>query len=216
MEPDRGGREAEAVALGQAMHESPRWSPTVVAGKPTKSALEAMQELPPRWSPTVVAGKPVRYEVGSGVPGDKSGQHSEQVPRGCGEVFLEARRCQPFTWTKDAEILLLRHQLAVLRRQVARPRPSWADRALQAALSRLVPRGHWPRLFVAPETVLRWHRDLVRRGWSVPRRGGRPPTGPSIRQLVLRMAAGTPAGATEGSMASWSDSATGPRRRRSG
>ena len=60
---------------------------------------------------------------------------------------------------KEAEILLLRHQLAVLRRQVARPRPSWADRALQATLSQLVPRGHWPRLFVAPETVLRWHRD---------------------------------------------------------
>jgi putative transposase len=59
--------------------------------------------------------------------------------------------------SKEAEILL-GHQLAVLRRQVARPRPSWADRALQAALSRLVPRSRWPRLFVAPETVLRWHR----------------------------------------------------------
>ena len=94
--------------------------------------------------------------------------------------------------SKEAEILLLRHQLAVLRRQVARPQPCWADRALQAALSRLVPRGRWPRLFVAPETVLRWHRDLVRRRWSVPRRGGRPPTRLSIRQLVLRMAAENP------------------------
>jgi hypothetical protein len=79
---------------------------------------------------------------------------------------------------KEAEILILRHQLAVLRRQVARPRPSWADRALQAALSRLVPRSRWPRLFVSPETVLRWHRDLVRRRWKLARGGGRPPTRP--------------------------------------
>jgi putative transposase len=118
--------------------------------------------------------------------------------------------------SKEAEILLLRHQLAVLRRQVARTRPCWADRALQAALSRLVPRGHWPRLFVAPETVLRWHRDLVRRRWSAPRRGGRPPTGPSVQQLVLRMAPRIPAGVTGGSMASWSGSAIGSRRRRPG
>ena len=94
--------------------------------------------------------------------------------------------------SKEAETLVLRHQLAVLRRQVARPRPCWADRALQAALSRLVPRGRWPRLFVTPETVVGWHRDLVRRPWTVPRRGGRLPTRPSLRQLVLRMAADNP------------------------
>ena len=65
---------------------------------------------------------------------------------------------------------------------------------MQAALSRLVPRSRWPRLFVTPETVLRWHRDLVRRRWTVPRRGGRPPIQPTIRQLVLRMAADNPGG----------------------
>ena len=93
--------------------------------------------------------------------------------------------------SKDAEILVLCHQLAMLRRQVARPRLSWADRAVQAALSRLVPRCHWP-LFVTPQTVLRWHRDLIRQRWTVPRRPGRPSTQPTIRRLVLQMAVDNP------------------------
>jgi hypothetical protein len=74
--------------------------------------------------------------------------------------------------SKDAEILLLRHQLAVLRRQVSRPRPSWADRAVQAALSRLVPRSRWPRLFVTPQTVLRWQCAARRLVVSPPQMGG--------------------------------------------
>jgi hypothetical protein len=65
--------------------------------------------------------------------------------------------------SKEAEILVLRHQLAVLRRQVARPRPSWADRAVIAALTGLLPRTRRAGLFVTPGTVLRWHADLVKR-----------------------------------------------------
>ncbi|MFE6165212.1 integrase core domain-containing protein [Streptomyces sp. NPDC056486] len=95
--------------------------------------------------------------------------------------------------SKNAEVLVLRHQLAVLRRQVLRPQPSWADRAVIAALSRLLPkvlRGH---LFVTPGTLLRWHSDLVKRRWTYQRRGpGRPPTPPTVRELVLRMAAENP------------------------
>jgi len=64
---------------------------------------------------------------------------------------------------KDAEILVLRHQLAVLRRQVGRPRFTWSDRAVIAALAKLVSRERWAAFLVTPETILRWHRTLVRR-----------------------------------------------------
>jgi hypothetical protein len=71
---------------------------------------------------------------------------------------------------KDAEILLLRHQVAVLQRQVRTPRLSWADRAILPALARLRPGGHHrdPRLIVSPPTLLRWHADLARRHWTYP------------------------------------------------
>ena len=94
---------------------------------------------------------------------------------------------------KHAEILVLRHQLVVLRRQVARPRPSWADWAVIAALARLLPRSRRIGLFVTAGTVLRWHADLVKRRWTYKRtQPGRPPTRLTIRELVLQMAADNP------------------------
>jgi putative transposase len=72
--------------------------------------------------------------------------------------------------TKDIEIIVLRHQLAVLRRHTPRPRMSWTDRALIAALTRLLPTPRRLGLLVTPATILRWHRQLVGRRWTTQRR----------------------------------------------
>src|SRR6478736_5275592 len=94
---------------------------------------------------------------------------------------------------KDAEILTLRHEVAVLRRTNPRPKMSWLDRALLSALSRLLPAPLRQVRLVSPRTLLRWHHQLVARRWTYPHRSpGRPPTPPPIRALVLRMARENP------------------------
>src|SRR6266496_425695 len=93
---------------------------------------------------------------------------------------------------KELEILMLRHELQVLRRQVGRPRLRSVDRVLLAAFGQLLPRGRRSFL-VQPATLLRWHRDLVRRRWSYPgRRPGRPPLAAQRQELILRLAAENP------------------------
>ena len=97
--------------------------------------------------------------------------------------------------SKDAELLVLRHENAVLRRQITRVHYRPADQVWLAALSRLVPRRRWAEIFpVTPATILAWHRRLVARQWDyiTRRRSGRPPTAAAIKKLVIRMAAENP------------------------
>src|SRR5213076_1587606 len=84
---------------------------------------------------------------------------------------------------------VLRHELAVLRRQVGRPKFEPSDRLILAALSRVAPRRSWSAFPVRPETLLRWHRRLIARRWTHPhRRPGRPPIEREIRELIVRLA----------------------------
>ena len=94
---------------------------------------------------------------------------------------------------KDIEILVLRQEVAVLRRTNPRPTPTWLDRAMLSALSKLLPTSLRQLRLVSPRTLLRWHAQLVARRWTYThRRPGRPPTAPPIRALVLQMARENP------------------------
>ena len=100
----------------------------------------------------------------------------------------------PDDGSKDLEILVLRHQLRVLQRKSSPPRLRVIDRILLAAASRAIPRDRWVALLVTPATLLRWHRELVRRKWRCRRTGrpGRPPIDAEVRELILRLARENP------------------------
>jgi putative transposase len=105
------------------------------------------------------------------------------------QLGLLRRRSEEF---KELEIVVLRHELSVLRRQARRPQLTMADRVLLAAASRLLPRPNWRSFMVTPATLLRWHRRLVARRWTYGGRLGRPPISEEIRALVLRLARENP------------------------
>jgi hypothetical protein len=104
--------------------------------------------------------------------------------RVCGWLVLLSRSSA----SKNAELLVLRHEVAVLRRADPRPRLDWADRAVMAALIRLLPGKLRAHRLVTPGTALRWHRRLVTRQWTCPNRTGRPPVSAEIAALIERLA----------------------------
>jgi putative transposase len=118
--------------------------------------------------------------------------------------------------SKDAELLVLRQEVAVLRRQNPTPKLDWADRMVIAALARLLPRPLRMSRLVTPDTLLRWHRRLVRWRWTYRHRGGRPPVDAQVAVLIEQMAQENPARATSRSRANCSASATGSVRLRCG
>jgi hypothetical protein len=117
--------------------------------------------------------------------------------RSCSSVSSTCSRFGVLGWlvllarddaAKDAEILVLRHEIAVLRRQAARPRPEWAGRAVLAALARLLPGNLRLHRLVTPGTLLAWHRRMARKKWTYPNTPGRPPVPAEVMALAEQMA----------------------------
>ena len=100
-----------------------------------------------------------------------------------------ARLCDGSSDVLEATwVFVLRHQLTVLRRQTPRPKLEPTDRALLAAIGRILPRSRWSCFLVRPETLLGWHRRLVAGAWTYPRQPGRPPLDEDVQQLIIRLA----------------------------
>ncbi len=122
-------------------------------------------------------------------------------------AFLVLRRILGMVGCGQTPDAVLRHQLAVLHRHVARPRYRPGDRMVLATLAKLLPRERWPIFLVTPSTLLRWHRELIRRRWTYRAAGSRRRLDPAVVELVQRLARDNDAGDTCASPVSAASSA---------
>ena len=159
--------------------------------KPTISARTCSGELPSESTPWG-SETPIR---------DRTAQYDRVmwsllylVVRALVRLLVRSGRPDRDDGAKDLEILVLRHQLRVLQRTAGRPQLRTVDRVLLAAASRAIPRDRWVAFLVTPATLLRWHRELVRRKWTYRKTGrpGRPPIDAELRALILRLARENP------------------------
>jgi putative transposase len=191
-----------------ALKDRALWSRGPMKGRGCGSTLRSPTLTVPGYPPTasglIFCTAPTRARCGVPRQGDGAGQRR----RGCGRLgdvvartvaLMIVRRvlgmlgCGPTPDADAVEIAVLRHQLAVLRRQVPRPQYTPADRMLLAALAKLLPRGRWPAFLVTPSTLLRWHRELIARRWIDPRTGrDRRGLDEQVIALVVRLARENP------------------------
>ena len=186
VDPDAPGRKARSRVARVAGDETSSW----VAKEVGERCFRFSDPSPDSATPLdpVGHGNQIRAPTGDSVPSPAMLYALFYA------IIRRGLRMNVISSDTEAEVLVLRHELAVLRRQIKRPKLRRRDKLFLSAMSRMLPRERWAAFIVTPATLVRWHRELVRRKWTYRhRRGpGRPPIDPETRALIVRMARESP------------------------